>query len=71
MSNGILDTRHVPVLHAEIRQSLRQRVGEQITKAFKEYVKDVHTGVFPSDEYCYHIRKGMEEEYNKMLKEYE
>ncbi|MDR1580306.1 MAG: 3-methyl-2-oxobutanoate hydroxymethyltransferase [Synergistaceae bacterium] len=46
-------------------------VGEQITKAFKEYVKDVHTGVFPSDEYCYHIRKGMEEDYNKMLKEFE
>ena len=45
-------------------------VGEEITRAFKEYVNDVHTGVFPSDEYCYHIRKGMEEEYEKMLKEY-
>ncbi|MDR1137267.1 MAG: 3-methyl-2-oxobutanoate hydroxymethyltransferase, partial [Synergistaceae bacterium] len=46
-------------------------VGEEITRAFKEYVSDVHTGAFPTDEYCYHVKKGMEEEYRKMLKEYE
>jgi 3-methyl-2-oxobutanoate hydroxymethyltransferase len=46
-------------------------VGQDITNAFKAYVQDVHTGVFPSDEYCYHIRKGMEDAYNKMLSEYE
>jgi hypothetical protein len=34
-------------------------------------VNDVHTGAFPTDEYCYHIRKGTEEEYSRMLKEYE
>jgi 3-methyl-2-oxobutanoate hydroxymethyltransferase len=45
-------------------------VGQDITNAFKEYVNDVHSGAFPTDEYCYHIRKGMEEEYNKMLGEY-
>jgi 3-methyl-2-oxobutanoate hydroxymethyltransferase len=46
-------------------------VGQDITNAFKEYVNDVHTGAFPTDEHCYHIRKGMEEEYARMLKEYE
>jgi 3-methyl-2-oxobutanoate hydroxymethyltransferase len=46
-------------------------VGQDITNAFKEYVNDVHSGAFPTDEYCYHIRKGMEEEYAAMLKEYE
>lgn len=45
-------------------------VGKTITEAFTEYVKDVHTGKFPTDEYCYHIRKGMEDEYSKMLEEY-
>jgi len=46
-------------------------VAEIVTKAFKEYVDDVHTGKFPGDEHCYHVRKGMEEEYAAMLKEYE
>lgn len=39
--------------------------------AFKEYVKEVKTGVFPSDEHCYHILKGKEEEFYQMLKEFE
>jgi 3-methyl-2-oxobutanoate hydroxymethyltransferase len=47
------------------------QVGKDITNAFREYVKDVHSGTFPDDEHCYHIRKGMEDEYRKMLKEYE
>jgi 3-methyl-2-oxobutanoate hydroxymethyltransferase len=46
------------------------QIGKEITDAFREYVKDVHSGVFPSDEHCYHIRKGMEDEYREMLKEY-
>jgi len=46
-------------------------VAEVITNAFKEYVEDVRTGKFPGDEHCYHVRKGMEEEYAAMLKEYE
>ncbi len=46
-------------------------VAETITNAFKEYADDVRTGKFPGDEHCYHVRKGMEEEYNAMLKEYE
>ncbi|MDI9369885.1 MAG: 3-methyl-2-oxobutanoate hydroxymethyltransferase [Synergistaceae bacterium] len=46
-------------------------VGETITNAFKEYVDDVRAGRFPGDEHCYHVRKGMEEEYAAMLREYE
>ncbi len=46
-------------------------VGEIITNAFKEYVEDVRSGRFPGDEHCYHVRKGHEEEYAAMLKEYE
>ncbi|MGI6253308.1 MAG: 3-methyl-2-oxobutanoate hydroxymethyltransferase [Aminivibrio sp.] len=46
-------------------------VAEIITNAFKEYADDVRTGKFPGDEHCYHVRKGMEEEYSAMLKEYE
>lgn len=46
-------------------------VAETITKAFSDYANDVRTGAFPSDEHCYHVRKGTEEEYAAMLKEYE
>jgi 3-methyl-2-oxobutanoate hydroxymethyltransferase len=46
-------------------------VGRDITAAFREYASDVRTGAFPTDEHCYHIRKGMEDEYAKMLEEYE
>ena len=46
-------------------------VAEIETQAFKEYVNDVKTGQFPTDDHCYHILKDREEEYMKMLKEYE
>jgi len=46
-------------------------VAEIETNAFKEYVKDVKTGVFPTDDHCYHILKGKEEEFYQMLKEFE
>ena len=46
-------------------------LAEVITNAFKEYADDVRAGRFPADEHCYHIRKGCEEEYAAMLKEYE
>ncbi|MGI6783167.1 MAG: 3-methyl-2-oxobutanoate hydroxymethyltransferase [Aminivibrio sp.] len=46
-------------------------VAETITNAFKEYADDVRTGKFPGEEHCYRVRKGMEEEYAAMLKEYE
>ena len=46
-------------------------VAEVITNAFKAYAEDVRTGKFPDDNYVYHIRKGCEEEYAAMLKEYE
>ncbi len=46
-------------------------VAEIETKAFKEYVNDVKTGQFPTDDHCYHILKDRQEEYMEMLKEYE
>ncbi|MCW3138753.1 MAG: 3-methyl-2-oxobutanoate hydroxymethyltransferase [Methanophagales archaeon] len=46
-------------------------VAEVETNAFKEYIKDVKNGAFPTDDHCYHIRKGKEEEFYKMLKEFE
>lgn len=46
-------------------------VAEIETDAFKEYIKDVKTGAFPTDDYSYHIKKGKEEEFYEMLKEFE
>ncbi|MCF7936120.1 MAG: 3-methyl-2-oxobutanoate hydroxymethyltransferase [Synergistales bacterium] len=46
-------------------------VAEVEINAFKEYVNDVKTGQFPTDEHCYHILSQHEDEYYKMLKEYE
>ena len=46
-------------------------VAETITNAFKEFAGDVRTGKFPGEEHFYRVRKGMEEEYAAMLKEYE
>jgi 3-methyl-2-oxobutanoate hydroxymethyltransferase len=46
-------------------------VAEIETNAFKEYVKEVKNGEFPTDDYCYHIKKGAEDEFYEMLKEFE
>lgn len=46
-------------------------VAEVITNAMKEYVKEVRTNVFPTDEYCYHMLKGEEEKLQELVKEYE
>ena len=46
-------------------------VAEIETNAFKEYIKEVKSGAFPTDEHCYHILKGKEEEFYEMLKEFE
>ncbi len=46
-------------------------VAEVEINAFKEYVNDVKTGQFPTDDHCYHILKDRADEYEKMLKEFE
>ena len=38
--------------------------------AFKEYIKEVKAGDFPDDDHAYHIKKGKEEEFYKMLKNF-
>ncbi len=46
-------------------------VAEVEINAFKEYVKEVKNGEFPTDDHCYHILKGKEEEFYEMLKEFD
>lgn len=46
-------------------------VAEVEINAFQEYVKEVKNSVFPAEEHSYHIKKGSEEEFYEMLKEFE
>ena len=46
-------------------------VAEVITNAMREYIKDVRTGAFPADEHCYHMIKGEEEKFKKLMNKYE
>lgn len=46
-------------------------VAEIITDALKEYVNDVKSGAFPTEEHCYHMIKGEEEKFQALIKEYE
>jgi 3-methyl-2-oxobutanoate hydroxymethyltransferase len=42
-----------------------------ITDAMKQYCKEVRDGSFPADEHCYHMLKGENEKFKKMIKKYE
>ncbi|MCR3956222.1 MAG: 3-methyl-2-oxobutanoate hydroxymethyltransferase [Gudongella sp.] len=44
-------------------------VAEVETNAYKEYIKDVKEGVFPSDDYVYHVTEPIEE-FEELFKEY-
>ncbi|MCP4348809.1 MAG: 3-methyl-2-oxobutanoate hydroxymethyltransferase [Desulfobacterales bacterium] len=46
-------------------------IAEIITGAMREYVSDVKSGAFPSDEHCYHMLKGEEEKLEELIKQYE
>ena len=46
-------------------------VAEVEIAAFKEYVADVKASRFPADEHVYHILKGREEDFARMLEEFE
>jgi len=41
------------------------------TDAFREYVADVKGGRFPAEEHVYHVLRGKEEEFARMLEEFE
>lgn len=45
-------------------------IAEIITSAMTEYIKEVKAGAFPSDEHCYHMLKGENEKFKKLIKEY-
>ncbi len=45
-------------------------IAEVITSAMTEYIKEVKAGAFPSDEHCYHMLKGENEKFKKLIKEY-
>ncbi len=44
-------------------------VAEIETNAFRNFIDDVKTGKFPTDDHCYHILEERADEYRRMLKE--
>lgn len=46
-------------------------VAQVYIEAFRAYAKDVKAKTFPEDQHCYHIIKGEEENFAKMIKKFE
>jgi 3-methyl-2-oxobutanoate hydroxymethyltransferase len=46
-------------------------VAQVYIEAFRAYAKDVKAKAFPEDQHCYHIIKGEEENFAKMIKKFE
>jgi 3-methyl-2-oxobutanoate hydroxymethyltransferase len=46
-------------------------VAQVYIEAFTAYAKDVKAKAFPEDQHCYHIIKGEEENFSKMIKKFE
>ncbi len=46
-------------------------VAKVTTDALSAYVEEVKSGEFPKDEHCYHMLKGEDEKFEKLIKEYE
>jgi len=46
-------------------------VAQVITDAMREYIKDVKSQIFPSDEHCYHMLEGEKEGFEAMIKDYQ
>ncbi len=46
-------------------------IAEVITKAMKEYIEEIKSGSFPTDEHCYHMLEGEDEKFKELIKEYE
>jgi 3-methyl-2-oxobutanoate hydroxymethyltransferase len=45
-------------------------IAETVINAFKEYINDVRTGKFPTDDHVYHIKDSIED-FEKLFKEFE
>lgn len=46
-------------------------IAEVITKAMKEYIKEIKSDAFPTDEHCYHMLEGEDDKFKELIKEYE
>jgi len=43
------------------------KLGEPIVQAIKDYASQVQQGIYPNDEYCYHVKPGQMEKLRQMI----